>query len=199
MGHGHMDMISQDTHTEKFEKLRTYFKKLSNTQNMTTVCLSFLDSLFDQICKKRERIPVTIRIMLKLRVGMYRYGADAKAFTEIPIFEAQNTVFDREDIQEATAIAQLLVGVWFSTLFRNPILMLSNSNKNVNPAVMWCANMIFEHLMSLEMIDRVKYNKLSCLDFNMVNQWLNEKHHQVAELYNYFMNVETSDLYRSAI
>ena len=142
-------------------------------------------------------MPVSIRIMLKLRVGLLRHNDCEKIFSEIPVFNTSN--FDSNDKQEATSIAQLLVGVWFSTLFRNPILMLSNSNRNVNPAVMWCANMIFEHLMSLETIDTYKYKELTSLDFFKINDWLSAKHTQVASLYNYFVNIETSDLYRSAI
>jgi hypothetical protein len=114
--------------------------------------------------------------MLKLRVGMMRHGNSEKVFTEIPVFDTSHNYYTHSDTKEATAISQLLVGVWFSCLFRNPILMLSNSNKNINPAVMWCANLIFEHLMSLEKVDTYKYKDLIGLDFTKINEWLSKKH-----------------------
>ena len=49
--------------------------------------------------------------------------------------------------EEARVLADLLVGVWLSNLFRYPSLMLSNMKKQVNPVALWVARLIFEHLM----------------------------------------------------
>ena len=46
-------------------------------------------------------------------------------FTEIPYFDTEQDEFDEDDIDEATAIGELLVGVWLKLLFRYPTLLMS--------------------------------------------------------------------------
>ena len=54
---------------------------------------------------------------------------------------------------EARLLADLLVGVWLSNLFRYPSLMLSNMQKQVNPVALWIARLMFEHMMCLSKMD----------------------------------------------
>ena len=80
----------------------------------------------------------------------------------------------KEDKTEAHAMAELLVGIWLSNLFRYPVLIVSNMKKQVNPGVLWLSRLIFEHLMTLEIFNGDTYKAFNAdpeciiLDLNRV-------------------------------
>ena len=113
--------------------------------------------------------------MLKFRVNILRYGVEideeiAQIFSEIPYFDFEQGKNDEDDIEEATALAALLVGVWLGNLFRYPTLMMSSNSQYVNPVIIWCSKLIFEHLMSLKRIPENTFSAVGdFLDLKKIN------------------------------
>lgn len=167
--------------------------------SLTSVCLHMVEGVYECLRNRLFMMPVTIRIMLKFSLGLRRHYAGPKDVSDI--FTNPHEIKEGIEIgatqkQEARCLADLLVGVWLNNLFRYPSLMLSNMKKQVNPAALWIARLIFEHLMCLETVSLTAYESLgnAGLDLTQINTFLTSKHSSVITFYNQLIKIETTEL-----
>lgn len=116
----------------------------AHNQDLTGLCVDLVESLFECIATQHKLMPVSIRIMLKFRLGLIRHpGNPEKMIADL------HKINEQVELGEVKGLADLLVGTWLNNLFRYPVLMVSNMKKQVNPALMWVSRLIFEHMMTL--------------------------------------------------